>query len=248
MLEKDRPRSRAHFAAACPTYPAVTGDATTAAANEPAVAAARRRLRRAGHPGQLRRGLRLLHRPGASSTRDALDEAFDEMFAVNVKSQLHAVKAALPAPAGQRTATVVLTESTSAYYPGRGGVLYVSSKFAVRGLVTTLAYELAPAHPRQRRRARRHAEHRPARPGEPGPARTPPRRHAPAGRRNSPPGFRSRSRCSGHDHAWSYVFLASDRSRGHHRASRAPRRRDRREGLTQDAQTRDPQRRSTCQY
>jgi len=38
----------------------------------------------------------------------------------------------------------VLTESTSAYYPGRGGVLYVSSKFAVRGLVTALANELAP--------------------------------------------------------------------------------------------------------
>src|SRR6202034_4173958 len=40
--------------------------------------------------------------------------------------------------------SIVLTESASSYYPGRGGVLYVSSKFAVRGLVATLAYELAP--------------------------------------------------------------------------------------------------------
>ena len=39
---------------------------------------------------------------------------------------------------------MLLTESTSAYYPGRGGVLYLASKFAVRGLVTALAHDLAP--------------------------------------------------------------------------------------------------------
>ena len=63
---------------------------------------------------------------------DQLDAAFDERFAVNVKSQLVTVRAALP---GLRRAggSVVLTVSTSGFYPGRGGVLFVASKFAVRG-------------------------------------------------------------------------------------------------------------------
>ncbi len=77
-----------------------------------------------------------------------LDEAFDEMFRTNVKSHMHAVRAALPALriAADRgsTGVVLLTESTSAYGAGRGGALYVASKFAVRGLVTSLAHELAP--------------------------------------------------------------------------------------------------------
>ena len=145
---------------------------------------------------------------------DLLDEAFDEMFRVNVKSHLHAVKAALPALRASRR-LVVLTESTSAYYPGRGGVLYVSSKFAVRGLVTALAHELAPDDPGQRRRPRRHAGHRPARAAAASGLRRPaPRRHARAGPRSSPPASRCRWRSSGADHAWSYVFLASERARG----------------------------------
>jgi NAD(P)-dependent dehydrogenase (short-subunit alcohol dehydrogenase family) len=143
---------------------------------------------------------------------DKLDEAFDEMFAVNVKSQLHAVKAALPA-LQDSGGSIVLTESTSAYYPGRGGVLYVSSKFAVRGLVTALAHELAP-------RVRVNG----VAPG--GTVGTDLR-----GLRSL--GLDSRSlgatpnreaelaarvplgvALSGADHAWSYVFLASERSRG----------------------------------
>ena len=50
------------------------------------------------------------------------------------------------AGAARRTgSSIVLTESASSFYPGRGGALYVASKFAVRGLVATLAHELAPA-------------------------------------------------------------------------------------------------------
>jgi NAD(P)-dependent dehydrogenase (short-subunit alcohol dehydrogenase family) len=74
---------------------------------------------------------------------DVLEAAFEEMFATNVRSQLCSVKAALPALEASR-GNVVLTASTSSFYPGRGGVLYVSSKFAVRGLVIALAHELAP--------------------------------------------------------------------------------------------------------
>jgi NAD(P)-dependent dehydrogenase (short-subunit alcohol dehydrogenase family) len=74
---------------------------------------------------------------------DQLDAAFDEMFAVNVKSQLVTVQAALP-ELRRSGGAVVLTVSTSGFYPGRGGILYVASKFAVRGCVIALAHELAP--------------------------------------------------------------------------------------------------------
>lgn len=83
------------------------------------------------------------YRKLADIPADELDRAFDEMFAVNVKSQLHVAKATHDALA-ESNGCMILTESTSAYYPGRGGTLYVSSKFAVRGLVTVLAYEWAP--------------------------------------------------------------------------------------------------------
>jgi NAD(P)-dependent dehydrogenase (short-subunit alcohol dehydrogenase family) len=74
---------------------------------------------------------------------DQLDAAFDEIFAVNVKSQLIGVRAALP-ELRRSGGSVVLTVSTSGFYPGRGGILYVASKFAVRGCVIALAHELAP--------------------------------------------------------------------------------------------------------
>jgi NAD(P)-dependent dehydrogenase (short-subunit alcohol dehydrogenase family) len=108
---------------------------------------------------------------------------------------------------------VVLTESTSAYYPGRGGVLYVSAKFAVRGLVTALAHELAPD-----------VRVNGVAPG--GTLHTDLRgldSLGLAGRRLDDTPDRARSLAArvplgvaltGADHAWSYVFLASDRSRG----------------------------------
>lgn len=74
---------------------------------------------------------------------DEVASSFDELFRVNVLSQIMSVKAALPA-LRDGGGSVVLTVSTSGFYPGRGGVMYVSSKFAVRGLVITLAHELAP--------------------------------------------------------------------------------------------------------
>jgi len=120
----------------------VAGDATTRAANEEAVATA---VAAFGGLDVLVScvGIFDFYRPLDDIDADDLDAAFDEMFAVNVKSHLHAVKAATPALRASR-GNVVLTESTSAYRAGRGGTLYVASKFAVRGLVTTLAHELAP--------------------------------------------------------------------------------------------------------
>ena len=44
----------------------------------------------------------------------------------------------------QTKGSIVVTGSSSSFYPGRGGILYVSSKFALRGVVVQLAHELAP--------------------------------------------------------------------------------------------------------
>ncbi|TCP43617.1 phthalate 3,4-dihydrodiol dehydrogenase [Tamaricihabitans halophyticus] len=142
VLERDQAKCQA-LTEARPDVPVVAGDATTAAANEEAVRVA----------AEAFGGLDVLvhcagvfdfYRKLSELDSQALDPAFDEIFAVNVKSCLHAARAAVSELSNSGGA-VILTESTSAYYPGRGGVLYVASKFAVRGLVTALAAELAPA-------------------------------------------------------------------------------------------------------
>jgi len=149
---------------------------------------------------------------GLTDIADAsLDAAFDEMFAVNVKSQLLCVRAALD-ELRRAGGSVVLTVSTSGFYPGRGGVLYVASKFAVRGCVIALAHELA-------RRVRVNGV---APGGTLGTELTGPRSLGLAGKVLDGPGREQdlrrrtplRVALSGEDHAGSYVFLASDRARG----------------------------------
>jgi NAD(P)-dependent dehydrogenase (short-subunit alcohol dehydrogenase family) len=207
VLERDAAKCEALL----DDVPFVVGDATTAAANEEAVATA---VDAFGGLDVLVNCVGVFDFYRGLSELDAgvLDRAFDEMYAVNVKSHLHAVKAALPALRAAKGA-IVLTASTSAYYPGRGGVLYVSSKFAVRGLVTALAHELAPdvrvngvapggtldtdlRGPRTLGLDDRRLGDAPDRAAELA-ARTP-----------------LHVALSPADHAWSYVFLASDRSRG----------------------------------
>lgn len=143
---------------------------------------------------------------------DQLDAAFDEMFAVNVKSQLVTVRAALP-ELRRAGGSVVLTVSTSGFYPGRGGVLYVASKFAVRGCVIALAHELAPE-------VRVNGV---APGGTLGTELTGPASLGLAGRVLDTAAGREedlrrrtplRVALGGEDHAGSYVFLASDRARG----------------------------------
>jgi NAD(P)-dependent dehydrogenase (short-subunit alcohol dehydrogenase family) len=143
---------------------------------------------------------------------DQLDAAFDEVFAVNVKSQLVSVRAALP-ELRRAGGSVVLTVSTSGFYPGRGGILYVASKFAVRGCVIALAHELAPE-------VRVNGV---APGGTLGTELTGPQSLGLAGqvlgavagreedlRRRTP----LRVALTGEDHAGSYVFLSSDHARG----------------------------------
>ena len=210
VLERDLAKCEA-LSDELPQVPMVAGDATTQAANEEAV----------GKVCETFGGLDVLvncvgifdfYRGIGELDADLIDDAFAEMFSVNVKSHLHSVKAALPALQASG-GSIILTESTSAYYPGRGGVLYVSSKFAVRGLVTALAHELAPAvrvngvapggtlntdlrGPDSLGLNSRRLDDTPNREAELA-ARVP-----------------LQVALSGADHAWSYVFLASDRSRG----------------------------------
>ncbi len=72
-----------------------------------------------------------------------LPEAFHEIFRANVLSQLIAARIALPHLKESR-GSVILTASSSSFMPGRGGILYVASKYAVRGCVMSLAHEFAP--------------------------------------------------------------------------------------------------------
>ncbi len=210
VLEKDGAKC-AELADSAAGAVIVQGDATTAEANEHAVE------RAVGEFGGLDVlvncvGIFDFYRGITQLDRDAIDPAFDEIFRVNVKSHLHSVRAALPELRRSR-GSVVLTESTSAYYPGRGGVLYVGTKFAVRGLVTALAHELAPdvrvngvapggtlSTDLRGLASLGAAEHRlsdnPGRADELA-ARTP-----------------LQVALSGADHAWSFVFLASRRARG----------------------------------
>ncbi|MEJ2865560.1 3-(cis-5,6-dihydroxycyclohexa-1,3-dien-1-yl)propanoate dehydrogenase [Actinomycetospora flava] len=191
--------------------PVVTGDATTRADNERAVAATVEAF------GGLDLfvscvGIFDFYRGLGEIDADVLDAAFDEVFAVNVKSHLHGVRAALEQLRAHRGA-VVLTASTSSFYPGRGGVLYVGSKFAVRGLVTALAHELAPevrvnavapggtVHTDLRGAASLGQADRRL-------ADTPDRAAELAAR------VPLQVALTAQDHAWSYVALASERSRG----------------------------------
>ncbi|HKI39465.1 MAG TPA: 3-(cis-5,6-dihydroxycyclohexa-1,3-dien-1-yl)propanoate dehydrogenase [Mycobacterium sp.] len=211
VLERD-PDKCAALSTAHPEVVTTAGDATTRIPNDLAVAAA---VEAFGGLDVLVNcvGVFDFYRSIEDLDADVLDGAFDEIFRVNVKSHLHSVKSALPALRQSEHAVILLTESTSAYYPGRGGVLYVASKFAVRGLVTALAHDLAPGvrvngiapggtlgtdlrGVASLGSAERSMSDTPERAGELA-ARVP-----------------LEIALTGEDHAWSYVFLASDRSRG----------------------------------
>jgi 2,3-dihydroxy-2,3-dihydrophenylpropionate dehydrogenase len=72
-----------------------------------------------------------------------LEALYDELFDINVKGYLLAVAAswrALVASEGN----IVMTLSNAAFYSAGGGVVYTAAKHAARGMVTELAFELAP--------------------------------------------------------------------------------------------------------
>lgn len=211
VLERD-PAKAAALQRECPQVAVTVGDATTAEDNVLAVTAT---VEAFGGLDVLVTcvGLFDFYRSIEDLDAGIIDQAFDEIFHPNVKSCLHAVKAALPALKSSGRGSIVLTESTSSYQPGRGGVLYVASKFAVRGLVTALAHDLAPE-----------VRVNGVAPG--GTLGTDLRGPASLGLAERSLGAAAgraeelaarvplQVALSGSDHAWSYVFLASDRSRG----------------------------------
>lgn len=211
VLERDPDKCDA-LRQQCPDVPVVNGDAISRDANDRAVAAA---VEEFGGLDTLINcvGIFDFYKGILDIDADDLEVAFEEMFRTNVLSHLRSVKAAVPALHAGTGSSIVLAESASSFYPGRGGVLYVASKFAVRGLVAALARELAP-----RIRVNGVA------PG--GTLNTDLRGLKSLGladiRLDDTPG-RERELAartplnvalSGQDHAWSFVFFASDRSRG----------------------------------
>ncbi|MFF3734118.1 3-(cis-5,6-dihydroxycyclohexa-1,3-dien-1-yl)propanoate dehydrogenase [Streptomyces sp. NPDC002476] len=83
------------------------------------------------------------HRSLTRLTGEELAEAFDEVFAVNVKGYLLAVEAAWRELVSTR-GSIVMTLSNSSFHTNGGGPVYTASKHACLGLVREFAYELAP--------------------------------------------------------------------------------------------------------
>lgn len=152
------------------------------------------------------------YEPLCEISEEAFDEAFEEIFQLNVKSVMATVRASRAALA-QQQGSIVVTCSSSSFYAGRGGALYVASKFALRGLVLQLAHELAPeirvngvapggtisTDLRGARSLGQHLRRLDDRPGRPE-----------ALRARTPLGVALEPK----DHAGAYVYLASARSRG----------------------------------
>lgn len=141
VLERDAGKAAA-IRSEHPATVVVEGDATTVDDNTRAVDTA---LDRHGRLDVLVScvGIFDFYRRAADLAADQVLPAFDELFHANVAAPLLGVRAALDALGASR-GSVVLTCSTSGFFAGRGGPLYVASKFAVRGLVVALAHELAP--------------------------------------------------------------------------------------------------------
>jgi cis-2,3-dihydrobiphenyl-2,3-diol dehydrogenase len=121
---------------------AVVGDVTILADNDRAVAETIRRFGRldcfVGNAGIWDFNMSLVDLP-----EDRIGQAFDELFAVNVKGYLLGAKAAYRELAKTR-GCIIYTVSNAGFYPCGGGPLYTASKHAVVGLIRQLAYELAP--------------------------------------------------------------------------------------------------------
>lgn len=74
---------------------------------------------------------------------DRIEEAFDEMFSINVKGYLLSLKAGLGALYDSK-GSAVFTVSNAGFYPAGGGALYTGAKHAVVGMIKQMAYELGP--------------------------------------------------------------------------------------------------------
>lgn len=74
---------------------------------------------------------------------DAMSEAYDMLFTINVKGYFHGAKASVK-ELKKVSGNMIFTVSGAGFYPDGGGVWYTSSKHAQIGLMRQLAFELAP--------------------------------------------------------------------------------------------------------
>ena len=81
--------------------------------------------------------------PLADTPLDRIDSLFDEVFHINVKGYILAVKVFLD-ELDKAEGAVVLTASMAAYSADGGGLFYTASKGAVKSVVNQLGFELAP--------------------------------------------------------------------------------------------------------
>lgn len=77
------------------------------------------------------------------TTPEEIAAIYDELFDINVKGYLLTCSVAWPELVKTR-GSIVMTLSNASYYSAGGGPVYTAAKHADRGLVTQLAYELAP--------------------------------------------------------------------------------------------------------
>lgn len=72
-----------------------------------------------------------------------LEASFQKLFAINVQGYLLGARCAIE-PLRQSKGSMIFTLSNSSFYAGGGGILYVTAKHALVGMIRQLAYELAP--------------------------------------------------------------------------------------------------------
>ena len=74
---------------------------------------------------------------------DQIESVCDDIFGINVKGYALGAYACLPALRKSK-GSIIFTASSSSFFTGGGGPLYVASKHAVIGLIKQLAKEVAP--------------------------------------------------------------------------------------------------------
>ncbi len=74
---------------------------------------------------------------------EALSDAYEMLFSINVKGYFLAAKAAVE-ELKKTKGNIIFTVSGAGFYPDGGGVWYTASKHAQIGLLRQLAFELAP--------------------------------------------------------------------------------------------------------
>ena len=152
-------------------------------------------------------------RPWLEIPDDRFDAVYDEILTVNLKSPLLTARAAL-GPLRQRHGCLILTCSSSSFYAGRGGPLYVASKFAIRGVVDRPGPRDGTRRSGQRRGARAapSAPTWPDRGASDGPESG--STSGRDGRKNWPARTPLHLALTAADHAGAYLFLASDAAAG----------------------------------